>query len=241
SVTAIKHWISAARLRTLPLAFSSILTGAALAIAHGLFDASVFLLCLTTTLFLQILSNYANDLGDYLHGTDNEDRVGPQRALQGGHITAPQMKAAVIFLAIISLISGIALLYQSRLRLDAKGLFFLILGLLAIIAAIKYTAGKNPYGYAGLGDLSVFLFFGLIGVLGSYYLHGLELPYSLDVFAASAIGFFSTAVLNLNNMRDAVPDHAANKMTMAVRLGKKNARIYHMLIISLGGLCLLIY
>ncbi|NND93238.1 MAG: 1,4-dihydroxy-2-naphthoate octaprenyltransferase [Flavobacteriales bacterium] len=237
----VKNWISAARLRTLPLAFSSIMTGAAIAIGRDAFDLKVFILCLSTTLCLQVLSNYANDLGDFLRGTDNDARLGPQRAIQSGVISTTQMQKAVILMSVLSLISGISLIYCSGLGFDGTGMFFLALGLLAILAAIKYTAGQNPYGYAGLGDISVFFFFGLLGVLGSYYLHDLSLPFSNDVFIASTIGFLSAAVLNLNNMRDAVPDKQNGKITMAVRLGHRNSRIYHFLLVSFGVICLLVH
>lgn len=236
-----KDWLAAARLRTLPLAFSSILTGAALAADRDFFQWKVFLLCLSTTLCLQVLSNYANDLGDYLKGTDNEQRIGPQRAIQSGAISAGSMQKGVILMVLLSLISGVLLLYHSGVAFSAQGILLFSLGLLAILAAIKYTAGKNPYGYVGLGDLSVFFFFGLLGVLASAYLYGQTLPYAKDVLAAASIGFLSTAVLNLNNMRDAVPDKQAGKITMAVRLGRANARVYHLLLISLGSICLLLY
>ncbi len=240
-MSELNKWISAARLRTLPLAFSSILTGAAIAIGRDAFDIKVFLLCLSTTLCLQVLSNYANDLGDFLQGTDNDDRIGPKRAIQSGNINTTQMQKAVILMSLLSLISGVSLIYSSGLGFDGLGMLFLTLGLLAILAAIKYTAGKNPYGYVGLGDLSVFFFFGLLGVLGSYYLHDLSIPFASDVFAASTIGFLSTAVLNLNNMRDALPDKENGKVTMAVRLGRRNSRIYHLLLVTFGIICLTVY
>ncbi len=240
-MASIQDWISAARLRTLPLAFSSIIMGAALAAGRDAFHWKIFLLCLITTLCLQVLSNYANDLGDFLQGTDNEDRIGPARAIQSGAITSGSMQKAVILMSLLALFSGLGSIYSSGLSLDGGGIVFLALGLLAILAAIKYTAGKNPYGYAGFGDLSVFFFFGLLGVLGSAYLHAHHLPFSKDVLAAAAIGFLSTAVLNLNNMRDAVPDKDSNKITVAVRLGTRGAKIYHLLLISFGLVSILLY
>jgi 1,4-dihydroxy-2-naphthoate octaprenyltransferase len=215
--------------------------GAALAAGRDAFQWTIFLLCLSTTLCLQVLSNYANDLGDFLQGTDNDDRVGPTRAIQSGAISSAGMQKAVILLSLLALGSGIGLIYSSGLSLSGSGMIFLALGLLAILAAIKYTAGKNPYGYAGFGDLSVFFFFGMLGVLGSAYLHSHLLPFSKDVLAASAIGFLSTAVLNLNNMRDAFPDKESNKITVAVRLGNRGAKIYHLLLVSFGLVCILLY
>ncbi len=237
----IKDWISAARLRTLPLAFSCIFAGGALAISRGTFSLLVFSLTLVTTLCLQVLSNFANDLGDYLKGTDDDSRVGPERAIQSGAINSGQMKNAVIIMALASLVSGVLLLYSSGLRIDELGLSFLALGLMAIGAAIKYTAGNSAYGYSGLGDISVFLFFGLIGVLGSSILHDLSIPFTKDVFPAAGIGFLSSAVLNLNNMRDAIPDSTKGKRTMAVRLGPSNSKIYHGILIGLGIISLLAY
>lgn len=190
------------------------------------------------TLCLQVLSNFANDLGDYIKGTDDDSRVGPARATQSGIITAAQMKQAVGITAIISFCSGLALLYLSGLKFDATGALWLGIGILAIAAAIRYTMGDKPYGYAGLGDFSVFIFFGMTGVLGSAYMHALQFPLATDVLLAACIGFLSASVLNLNNMRDAEPDKLAGKITMAVRLGKKASRMYHAALLSLAFICL---
>jgi 1,4-dihydroxy-2-naphthoate octaprenyltransferase len=239
----LRDWLKAARLRTLPLAFSCILTGAAMVLSNDpeRFSGLILGMTLLTTLCLQVLSNWANDYGDYLRGTDDDSRIGPQRALQSGSISALQMKKAIIGMALVSFVTGIALLAVSGVLWSLSGVTFICLGLLAIWAAIRYTAGNKPYGYAGYGDFAVFMFFGILGVLGSSFLHNLKLPSSMDVLPASAIGFLSTAVLNLNNMRDALDDRRKGKITMAVRLGTHTAKIYHALLISLGLLSMMIY
>ena len=231
------NWINAFRLRTLPLAFSCIIMGSGLAMADGQFNLTVFTLALVTTLFLQILSNLANDYGDFVKGTDNEDRVGPDRTMQSGLITKHEMINAMWIIAFLCSVFGVWLIYEGTLGLDLKkaGLFA-ILGLTAMGAAVKYTMGKNPYGYAGLGDIFVFLFFGWLGVLGSYFLHTHSFQWNL-LLPASTIGLFTTAVLNINNMRDHEPDAQSGKNTLVVRIGIEKAKTYHQSLIF-GGLLL---
>lgn len=238
---SLKDWLFAARLRTLPLAFSSIIAGGACAHAQGYFDAVIFTLALMTTLFLQVLSNLANDYGDAVKGTDNDQRVGPVRAIQSGAITKTAMKKAVVLCAILSLITGLTLvLYATRSLPFYYPLGFVLLGLLAIVAAIKYTAGENPYGYNGWGDLFVFIFFGLVGVIGSYLLYGG--PLVVDVlFPAISIGCFSAAVLNLNNMRDWENDKASGKNTLVVKMGFSKAKFYHLALIITGVISTLLF
>ena len=221
------------------MALSSILCGATLASFRDALRWDVLVLTALTTILLQVLSNFANDYGDSQHGADNADRIGPSRAVQAGNITAAEMKKAVIITAILAFISGCSLLYISGLHLDLQGFFFLVLGIAAIAAAIRYTAGKDPYGYKGLGDFFVFLFFGLVGVLGSSFLYDLAMPSALEVLPAICIGAWSAGVLNLNNMRDRVPDEAAGKITLAVRFGAVNAKKYHQALI-LTGICSLL-
>lgn len=228
----MKHWLSAFRLRTLPLAVSSILVGSALAQAHGSFRWPVFLLALLTAILLQILSNLANDLGDHQHGTDNEDRIGPQRTVQSGAISPVAMKRAMIICGVLAFISGCALI-TIALGFSITTLAFLAIGLAAIGAAVKYTFGKNPYGYAGLGDVSVFLFFGLVGVCGTFYLHTGALDGTV-ILPAVCIGMLSVGVLNLNNMRDILNDRASGKRTIPVRIGASRAVMYHSRLI-IGG------
>lgn len=221
------------RLRTLPLAVSGILMGSALAELNGVqAHKLITILALFTAVFLQILSNLANDYGDFAKGTDNENRVGNMRALQSGNITPQAMLRMIIFFVVLCLISGVSLLYVAADgNLNFSFLLFFILGLVAIAAAIKYTVGKTAYGYSGLGDVFVFVFFGLVAVLGVYILHNHFTWYwPVDkwmVLPATAIGLLSTAVLNTNNIRDIENDRASNKNTIVVKIGLNNARIYH--------------
>ena len=235
----MNNWIKAFRLRTLPLAFSCIIMGSGLAYADGGFNLTVFGLALITTLFLQILSNLANDYGDFVKGTDNEERVGPDRTMQSGLITKSEMVKIMWVIALFCSVFGVWLIYEGTIGLDLKkaGLFA-ILGLSAMGAAVKYTMGKNPYGYVGLGDIFVFLFFGLLGVLGSYFLHTHTLNWDL-LLPASSIGLFTTAVLNINNMRDCETDKKSGKNTLVVKIGIEKAKDYHRALIF-GGILLAI-
>ena len=233
-------WISAARPRTLPLALASIGMGAFLAASEQHFRWNVFLLSALTTVFLQILSNLANDYGDSIHGADHAGREGPLRAVQSGSITPAAMKWAIGILAGLSLGSGIALLWLALPGDQTTFLFFLALGLLAIGASITYTSGGKPYGYAGLGDLSVLIFFGLVGVTGSYYLYTLNWRWE-NILPALSCGFFSAAVLNVNNIRDINTDKIAGKRSIPVRLGRQRAVVYHWMLLILGILCSVVY
>ncbi|AFL84796.1 1,4-dihydroxy-2-naphthoate prenyltransferase [Belliella baltica DSM 15883] len=232
-------WLHAIRLRTLPLALSSILMGSILAAYQESFRLDVFILAAITTIFLQILSNLANDYGDSVHGADSQDREGPIRAVQSGVISLASMKKAMILFAFFSLISGLSLLYLS---LDDWKLFFIFLGLgiLAIIAAITYTSGKKPYGYAGLGDISVFIFFGLLGVSGTYFLHTLSFGW-VNLLPAISLGLFSAAVLNINNIRDITSDTKAGKKSIPVRIGKKAAILYNWGLIIGGNISIILF
>jgi 1,4-dihydroxy-2-naphthoate octaprenyltransferase len=237
----MKKWINAFRLRTLPLAFSCIIMGSGLAYATGQFNLTVFILALITTLFLQILSNLANDYGDFVKGTDNDERVGPDRTMQSGLITKPEMVRIMWVIALLCSIFGVWLIYEGTNGLDLlKAGVFAILGITAMGAAVKYTMGKNPYGYAGLGDIFVFLFFGWLGVLGSYFLHTHTLNWEL-LLPASSIGFFTTAVLNINNMRDHLTDEKSGKNTLVVRIGISWAKRYHFMLNFIGILFIVLY
>jgi len=235
-----KSWIKAARLRTLPLAISSTLAGSFMAVADHESQPFVIALAILTTLLLQILSNMANDLGDSLKGTDNHKRVGPMRTVQGGEITIYEMKRGVGLVSMLTLISGISLIVVSLGTNSWQVLLFLLLGIVSIAAAIKYTIGKSAYGYRGLGDLFVFLFFGLTGVLGTYYLNAQTLPPDTWLMAIS-VGLLSTGVLNLNNMRDIENDKNSGKNTIVVRIGSINARMYHGFLVAIAILCGIIY
>ena len=235
----IKAWIQAFRLRTLPLALSSILMGIIVSYLHLGFNMQVSIWAIITTLLLQILSNLANDYGDAIKGTDNENRVGPERTVQSGKISPKSMKTAIIVFSVLSLASGLYLIWLSGIDL-MKALMFLLLGVLAIAAAIKYTVGKKAYGYSGLGDLFVFLFFGLLAVLGSFYFNALYLSWDV-VLPAITIGLLSTAVLNLNNMRDLENDKNSGKNTLVVRMGIKKAKLYHTIIINIAFFSLMTF
>lgn len=237
----MKSWIEAARLRTLPLALSSILMGCFLAAAHHQFSWTIAVLAVITTICLQVLSNFANDYGDAVNGKDTEARQGPQRAVQSGAISASAMRNAVILFSVVSLLSGIGLLYEALKDATWQTFVsFLGLGILAIIAAITYTAGKRPYGYEGLGDLSVLIFFGWVGVLGSYYLHTKSLDWSL-LLPASSCGLFAVGVLNINNIRDIESDKLTGKQSVPVRIGREKAVIYHWGLLIVGMFCSIIY
>lgn len=230
----IEAWLKAFRLRTLPLAFSCVLLGSLLAFNKGVFSADILIGALLTTLFLQILSNLANDYGDASHGVDNDHRVGPARSIQSGEISSGEMRVAIVLFTLLALGSGVWLLVQAAHHIEMKVVIsFFVLGILAIAAAIKYTVGKNPYGYAGFGDLAVFVFFGLTGVAGTYYLHTGTLNWP-ELLPAAAIGFLATAVLNLNNMRDVENDEASGKRSLVVILGIDRARLYHTMLIVLA-------
>ena len=222
------------------MALSSIGMGGFLAAASNKFDRNIFLLCCLTTICLQILSNLANDYGDSVNGADHIGRKGPQRAVQSGAISKQQMKNVVILTALLSLVSGISLLWLALEWNRNEFYFFLALGLTCILAAIAYTVGKKPYGYAGLGDISVLIFFGLVGVLGSNYLmtKSFEWP---QILPALTCGMFSVAVLNINNIRDIESDKAAGKFSVPVRIGKDKAAQYHGWLLLGGTLLSLIY
>lgn len=229
-----KDWISSFRLRTLPLALSCILAGSLFAYAQGKLDVVVLSLAALTTILLQILSNIANDYGDGVKGTDNEHRVGPARAIQSQKITTKAMLNAIILNSILAFASGVVLIYYSLKDASFQEMvIFLVLGIISILAAITYTIGKKAYGYSGLGDLFVFIFFGLIGVTGVYYLHTKTFePFIL--LPACFTGFMSAAVLNMNNMRDITNDKNSGKHTLVVKLGFQNAKKYHQILLVTG-------
>lgn len=232
--TPTQAWIEAARPRTLPLALASILMGAFLAAADGLFSLPVTLLCILTTIFLQILSNLANDYGDSIHGADSSVRIGPLRAVQSGRITRSAMQRGMVLVTLLAASSGLLLVWAAVGTAQLPlALAFIILGGAAITAAITYTAGARPYGYAGLGDLSVLIFFGWLGVIGAYYLQTLTLNWTI-LLPATSCGFFAVAVLNINNIRDIDSDRQAGKRSIPVRIGRRNACLYHWVLLGVG-------
>ena len=230
----IKSWLHAARLRTLPLSLSGIIVGTGLAAVLGAFDGQIFAFALLTTIGFQVLSNFANDLGDSQKGTDNAQRVGPARAIQSGQLSAAQMKVGMWVVGGFSLLSTLYLIKLSVPNLSANAIYFyIVLAVACIAAAITYTVGKNAYGYRGLGDIMVFIFFGLVSVIGVFMLFGEAFEW-IVLFPAISIGLWSTAVLNLNNLRDIHNDAQMNKRTMVVKLGFNKAKYYHVFLISFG-------
>lgn len=228
-----KTWLSAARLRTLPLSISGIIVGASLALTEPIWKSSIFWLAILTTTGFQVLSNFANDYGDGIKGTDDK-REGEQRLVASGIISPKQMKRAMLLTAVCTLIIAIILIYVAFGKDHfLLSLLFIGLGLASIVAAIKYTVGKNAYGYSGLGDVFVFLFFGFLSVLGSYFLFTKSLNWEL-LLPATTIGLLSVAVLNLNNMRDIETDSDHHKKTMVVTLGISKAKIYHYSLLSIA-------
>ena len=226
-MSKIKIWLEAARLRTLPLSLAGIIFGNGLAYAIGEFSWLIFIFCLLTTTAFQVLSNFANDYGDGVKGTDNDQRLGPQRVLQQGLLSREELKRGIqvnVFLSLLFALVLIALSFDQSQWGNA--LFFLLLGIASIIAAIKYTVGSNAYGYRAMGDLFVFLFFGGVSVLGSHYLQTKTFDLTL-LLPATAIGCLSVAVLNLNNLRDMENDRYSNKITLPILLGFEGGKRYH--------------
>ncbi len=246
----MKHYIQAMRLRTLPLSVSGIIVGSMYALANPTrteltptlnFNWLLFGFAILTTLGLQILSNFANDYGDGIKGTDNADRVGPQRAIQSGVISPSAMKKAIIITSVLTLISAILLIYfafgQEYIWFS---ILFLVLGILAIASAIRYTVGSSAYGYQGYGDVFVFIFFGLVSTVGVNFLYSKQLDWLLFL-PATAIGLLSVGVLNLNNMRDEVSDRKAGKNTMVVKMGSEKAEQYHYFLIITAMVLLIVF
>lgn len=245
----MKHWIEAARLRTLPLSVSGIIVGSMYALRPTdtidtpteVFSWEIFALAMLTTLGLQILSNFANDYGDGMKGTDNADRVGPKRAIQSGVISPAAMKRAIILTSVLTLIAAILLIYYAFSNTNiGYSLFFLVLGILAIASAIRYTVGNTAYGYRGFGDLFVFVFFGLVSTIGVNFLYSQEVEWLL-ILPATAIGFLSVGVLNLNNMRDEASDKKSNKNTIVVKIGGAKAKKYHYFLIVSAMVLVLVF
>ncbi len=236
SENRISIWVSAMRPRTLPLALASIIMGNGLAAADGKFNGLIAFLSILTAILLQILSNLANDYGDSFHGADRVERKGPQRAVQSGQVSSAEMKRAIALTVVAAAASGILLLWFSfGAAAFSLTIIFILLGGAAIAAAITYTAGNLPYGYAGLGDLAVLIFFGWVGVIGSYFVQTTRFSWSL-LLPATACGLLAVAVLNVNNIRDMESDQLAGKNSVPVRLGLARARAYHwsLLILATG-------
>lgn len=233
-------WLSAMRPKTLPLACSSIFLSSAIANYHGFFNSTIFALALLTAVLLQIISNLANDYGDAVSGADNSQRVGPKRVMQSGQVSKYNMQQAIVIACIAATVSGLSLLTVAFSTNTYLLIIFILLGAVAIIGAITYTMGTSPYGYKGLGDIAVFMFFGWLAVVGGYYLYTQQFLMTL-LLPASACGLFSASVLNINNMRDLNSDKAVGKNTLAVYMGHQKAHIYHGCLLASAFLCLAMY
>ena len=215
--------------------------GGFMAAATDYFYPVTLALAALTAILLQVLSNLANDYGDFKKGLDNADRVGPQRVLQSGALTESQLQKGILWVSLLALLSGGILLATAWFYVSWKELaVFAVLGLAAIAAALFYTLGKHPYGYRGLGDLCCFFFFGWVAVAGSYYLAANRFDPTV-LLPATAVGFLSNAVLNINNLRDCENDKAHGKNTLVVRLGLRKAFVYHVVLILGAFLCLSIF
>jgi len=237
----MKHWVEAARVRTLPLSVSGIIVGSFYAMSQGIFNWNIVIFALLTTLGLQILSNFANDYGDGVKGTDNEDRVGPKRAIQSGVISPAEMKRAIVITSLITLLFAVLLIYFAfKGKYLVFSLIFLVLGILAIASAIRYTVGKGAYGYRGYGDVFVFVFFGMVSTFGVYFMFSKTLDLLL-LLPATSIGFLSVGVLNLNNMRDEESDRKAGKNTIVVKNGGTWAKKYHFFLVISAMILVLIF
>lgn len=240
-MSKVRAYITSFRLRTLPLSLSGVLLGSLLAASDGYFKTTTFVWAMLTTVALQILSNLANEVGDLTKGTDNEHRLGPIRSAQSGALSMREMVQAMIVFGVIAIITGSLLIYEAfRDLLNWKSIALFIAGGASIVAAVKYTVGKSAYGYRGLGDLFVFIFFGLVSVMGSYFAMSGVLPW-ICVLPAAAIGFLSSGVLNMNNIRDIENDSVCGKRTIPVILGIQGAKIYHFVITLLAVICLVLY
>lgn len=230
------------RLRTLPLSCAGVLLGILLAVADWKVDFLTAILIVITTVCLQILSNLSNELGDVLRGTDTAERQGPQYGINGGGMSIAEMKRLIGVFVALCVIFGTAMTWRAFGTLwDLTPIMILLLGAAAIAGAMKYTLGPNPYGYRAKGDIYVFLFFGLVAVLGAYFVctKGLGLHWKL-LLPATGVGCFSVGVLNVNNIRDMKTD-AANRVTVAIKLGLRKARVYQTVLIGLGWACMVAY
>ena len=230
----IKYWIDAMRLRTLPLSVSGIIVGSGMAATLDKWDTLIFLFAILTTISFQVLSNFSNDLGDSQKGSDNNNRIGPKRTVQAGLISGKEMQIGIIICSILALLFAGSLIYISAKNLSEELIYFYVgLALSCVLSAITYTIGKRAYGYSGFGDIMVFLFFGLVSVLGVFFLYGLTFEW-LVLLPAISIGLWSTAVLNLNNLRDHENDKLSKKNTLVVSMGFEKAKYYHGFLIILG-------
>lgn len=238
----VKAIITSMRLRTLPLSLAGVVLGIMLACADGApVNVPVIVFIITTTLCLQILSNLSNELGDFLRGTDDEERKGPKYALQSGGLEVKEFKTLIFVFVVLCCVNGLAMTWFSFPDiLEIEPLMILLLGVFAIQAAMKYTLGKNPYGYRGLGDIFVFTFFGLVSVLGAFFMLRHTIPSWVYLLPAASIGLLSVGVLNVNNIRDMSTD-AGTRVTVPLKIGEWNAKIYHTVLVAGAWVCIVAF
>lgn len=240
-MSKLKAAVFSMRLRTLPLSLSGVVLGLMLAMKTQEVSLWLIVWLLLTTVCLQILSNLSNELGDFLKGTDGEQREGPMYSLAQGAISVKEFKRLIAVFVLLCCVFGAAMVWTSfGTFLAWQPLMLLALGVAAIWAAMHYTLGKNPYGYKGLGDVFVFIFFGLVSVLGAYYVVAHTIDSWSLLLPAITIGCFSVGVLNVNNIRDMESD-AANRVTIPLRVGALNAKIYQTVLIVFAWLCMLLF
>ncbi|HBA12937.1 MAG: 1,4-dihydroxy-2-naphthoate octaprenyltransferase [Bacteroidaceae bacterium] len=235
-----KAVVRSMRLRTLPLSTAGVVLGIMLACADYTVPWYTIVLIILTTISLQILSNMSNELGDWLSGVDSDKREGPVYSLGEGGLTTDQMRSCIRIMMLVCCILGLGMIrasFGTVFRIESQ--ILIILGGFAIWAAMNYTLGNRPYGYKGLGDLFVFIFFGLVSVMGSYFVASHSFNWSI-LMPGTAIGFFSVGVLNVNNIRDMESD-ADSRVTIPLKLGERRAKIYHTLLIVLGWSLMLIF
>lgn len=238
---SFKTYVQAARLRTLPLSISGIIVGSFLALNEEKWNWQIFILAIFTTVGFQVLSNFANDYGDGIKGTDNEERIGPKRVIQSGAMSISQLKSIIMVTVILILLIAFALIFVSfGTESPLFTVLFFVLGVASIVAAIRYTIGSKAYGYSGLGDLFVFLFFGLLSVVGSYFLYTKHIHWTIFL-PATSVGLLSVGVLHLNNMRDRISDTNSGKKTIAVKLGEIRSKKYYYYLIGFSFLTALFY
>ncbi len=236
----IKYYVAAMRLRTIPLSLAGVSLGIMLAAADYRISWQVVVFILLTTVSLQLLSNVSNELGDYLRGTDSADRKGPCYSLTTGNLGERDFKGMIVAYILLSAVSGLAMIWFSfGTFLAVESLLLIVLGAAAIMGAMRYTLGRNPYGYRGLGDLYVFLFFGIVSVMGAYFVASHAMFWKM-LLPASCIGAFSVAVLNVNNIRDMSTD-AATRVTIPLKIGEKWAKVYQTGLIVAGWVCMIAY
>ncbi len=230
------------RLRTLPLSVAGVSLGTMLAVADYAVRPQVIFFTVLTTLFLQVLSNLSNELGDFLHGTDRmEDRQGPSYSLASGKLTSTDLRVMIAVCVVMCCLSGMAMIWFSfGTFLALEPILLIMLGVVAISSAMRYTLGRNPYGYKGFGDLSVFIFFGFVAVLGSYFVAAHEIRSWILLLPAASIGLFSVGVLNINNIRDMKSD-VRTRRTIPLIIGEKCAKVYHVVIIVAGWAAMILY